>query len=830
MSTWLRRLLAALIGLFGLLLAAALVVPAFVDRGPLRQQLEAELGRAIGGVATIDSVAAVRLLPRPHIDLRGIQVEAPAAGQRSGRGLVARIAQLRLTAEVWPLLRGAVSLREVAIEQPRILLPAATVTGASPLRSHADQPEPAVSSSISANATTDVLPGDPFPLPSVRAGSTLGGEAAAAAASDLTSQPQVGSVQPSIPGQRQARPPAPLVLPPMSRLLIRDAELVQPDAQGSPRWRLSQLELEAAPVAVGQSGRLSGGAVLELAQVGRGVPVLLEADLGFSGDSSHPAAGLIHSILLTSTRLTFDAPPRLPDERIEVFADLRIGLAAQQLLVEALRIRAGSLLATGDAVLSWSAGETVLTGDIRVTPFDLRGWSHDWLAQPVDQLLDGTAMRLRRVGAELRYRIQGARLALDDIKMNLDDSRIAGWARLQWIAVAGGAGELPPWPSGEMAFALDEIELDPYLPGMPSRVHRDTTGVPEAQPAQTAGGEPWSRDEAAETLFSLKGLLPAPPTSLTRSPDLHLRLRAGQVRIAGLDLVDVHSTAQLGATAIQANVAGTLYGGAVTAQLRAPLPILSHRRAMTVEAADPAGAAGAGAEAGGDTPATTDEAAMQADARGVDLGALLLALDPASGAQPALTGQADAQAQLRAPALDLVSLRSGLGGELNIALRDGTLGLPDLAQRLRSAFSAVGASPQDIERLTSYRTLRLSAEGHEGVFRSEDIQLRAELIHIDGNGQVSLPLQALSLSLEAVLVKPSQGRGIKELEGIPFPIRARGAWSQPLWELDLGDALRAAAQRELQRDNGLLDQLEERTGIQGLGDSVRQLLPGLLGR
>jgi AsmA protein len=171
-----------------------------------------------------------------------------------------------------------------------------------------------------------------------------------------------------------------------------------------------------------------------------------------------------------------------------------------------------------------------------------------------------------------------------------------------------------------------------------------------------------------------------------------------------------------------------------------------------------------------------------------------------------------------------------LGGEADLLVREGAITMTDLGQLLTGTLGAVGATPEDLAMLTRFESLSLSALGAEGRFRSEDIQLRSDLLAIDGQGDLDLNSEQVGLDLQAVMTRPPRGRGIKELEGIPIPISARGPWADPRWEVDVRAAFDAAARRALREDSGLFDDLEERTGIKGLGDGLRQILPGLLGR
>ncbi|NEX18285.1 MAG: hypothetical protein C1943_17170 [Halochromatium sp.] len=220
---------------------------------------------------------------------------------------------------------------------------------------------------------------------------------------------------------------------------------------------------------------------------------------------------------------------------------------------------------------------------------------------------------------------------------------------------------------------------------------------------------------------------------------------------------------------------------------------------------------------------------LQATANGVDVAALLGNASLGASKQAPITGRADIDLDLSAHGADLPSIIRTLAGEVSFVVRDGAVTMVDLEQLITGTIGAIGVSPEDAEHLTRFSLLSVSAEGAEGQFRSQDIQLRAHFVDVDGSGQLDLTTQQIALDLQAMLTKPPKGRGIKELEGIPIPVTARGPWTDPRWDVDVRAALDAAARRALREDNGLLDELEERTGIKGLSDGLRLILPGLLG-
>jgi hypothetical protein len=576
-----------------------------------------------------------------------------------------------------------------------------------------------------------------------------------------------------------AGPPSTANLPVIERLIVRDGELILPLQPTGERLRVSALDLTAAPIAIGQEGRLEGRFRLDSPHFPDEVPGTLEAELSLPEPLTR--------LMLRPLRLHLGTDDSLRAPPIDAEAAVTVELASGRVLLDDLQLGAGALQVLGDAELASAPEGAALVCRLRVPSFDLRAWLSEafGLALPGD---DGT---LRQTAVAFSLRQQGSILALDEIELDLDAMRAYAWARVDLAAAAG------PVPAGRIAVSLDRLVLDRYLfaGAAPGDASDTTTGA--------AGSEPPRLPRVAE--------VPKRPDALV------LRLGAHLIEIGGLRYRAVTLDATADQRGFVVDAAADLYEGAFAASLRAP----------GLSAAAPAAQAA--------SPAPAGDLRLDASAQGVDLGALLADLRQVPGEQAPVSGTAEIAFSLQAPALSLPalepdSLREGLGGEVSFAVRDGRLTLVDLRQLLTGTLGALGASRGDIEQLTRFGVLSGSATGAQGRFQSNDIRLRSPFVEVDGSGAFDLPREQLALDLTAVLVDPPQGRGIKELEGIPIPVRARGDWVDPRWEVDAEQALKQAARRSLQDDSGLFDQLEERTGIEGLGDGLRQILPGLLGQ
>jgi hypothetical protein len=340
---------------------------------------------------------------------------------------------------------------------------------------------------------------------------------------------------------------------------------------------------------------------------------------------------------------------------------------------------------------------------------------------------------------------------------------------------------------------LNGLDLDPYL----------CLGGQCAGPAKTAPDPnrvPGGSDRApAETgLAAPGGAAPTAVMPAARLPlalDLDGRLSLGRLRVAGLDLrgVDAQVVAKGGELRSDYRVAA-FYGGGLAGTLRV-------------------GAAGS-------------PIALEAAALGIQAGPLLADL---TGAGP-LTGRADLSLSVASAGSGQTDPIRGLQGSLALRLREGALTGVDLL----GLIEAVRAAPQGrrapiLDPVPGIVLDDLSASVvlAGGILRTEDLAARGPLLRATGRGTLDLADQRLDCRLVSVLVRPPEGRGLKELEGVPIPVLVSGTLGAPVWRVDAASALAEVARRAATgRGNGLLEKIERRTGIRDLDGMLR----GLLGR
>jgi AsmA protein len=714
------RLSKVLIGIAALavvLLGLALAAPALIDQDALKQRIETAVLIASGQRLRIDGDIDLRLLPRPSVELGPLEL-----GGVDGSPAPVRIGRLRLEPDPWPLLIGDLRLERVVVDAVQLRLPPPNPPPPSPAPAAAEARTPAAGTQPSRQGE--------LPRASVAIDAPPGAVA-----------PPAGVVLPP--------------LPPIRELLIRDFALRWQDPATGAVVEVQDGELRAGPLAPGQDGLIEGRLTLSGERPRLAGELTLSATLRPAADLSVIRVAPLH---LTGDALAFGSVQGPP---LTLDAGLTWRPLDGSLAIDDIRTASAGLATTGNAllVLPPRPDAPALTGQIEMPAGDLRAWLEAAGIAP----LPGGPQGLRRVGGSARFALAGGGLSLTGVRLQLDDTRAAGAARL---GMHWGAR-----PAGVAALTLDRLDLDRYLGIPPAAGARASSAGPAGAPTAPAADPP----------------LPEPAGALT------LGLSAGELRAGRLVYGDLTALGVLNAADWWADLAAAdVYAGRIQGRLAGNLPAPHAPLALTL-------------------------AATAEDIRIEPL------LADAAGQAP-VTGRGGFALDLAARGADAMALRRSLAGAVSLSLRDGDLTGFDIGR-------LIGAGGNDAAR---FATLTMSARGEKGVFRSDDLSARSPLMHLDGGGAIDVASEVLDLDLQAVLVEPPNGAGIRELEGVPIPIRVSGHWARPSWQVDVAAALRAAARRALdERVNGRgswLDKLEERTGIPGLRDGLEQGLRGLFGQ
>ncbi|HCT5131893.1 TPA: AsmA family protein [Aeromonas hydrophila] len=376
-------------------------------------------------------------------------------------------------------------------------------------------------------------------------------------------------------------------------------------------------------------------------------------------------------------------------------------------------------------------------------------------------------------------------VTLSNLVMGVDDALLSGNGSVQLGAVPRVAFDL----KGE------KLDLDGWL-GQPAKA------VPVAATSDAAAPAGTKAQTAAPVAKALS--TQEPDLAGLKSIDLAGRLQLGNLRLKGLDL-----------SAVDLQLA--LAGGQLTLKQFN------------------AGVAGGQVTASGVLDARQQPARYQVHKRvqGVDVRPLLQTLAQTD----LLEGKGDLEVEAQGSGLSEQALRSRMQGKVSLRLSDGALHGINLAEMIREARATLtgkGADQVKEVRKTDFSALTASFRIADGVARSDDIQLFAPALRVQGQGQTALVPETLDFLFLTSVVESSKGQGgksVDELKDITIPVRIGGHWQAPSYRLDVkallsnNKLLEEKARKEAERGlKKLLGDKADNEGVKGVAD---QLLKGL---
>ena len=155
-----------------------------------------------------------------------------------------------------------------------------------------------------------------------------------------------------------------------------------------------------------------------------------------------------------------------------------------------------------------------------------------------------------------------------------------------------------------------------------------------------------------------------------------------------------------------------------------------------------------------------------------------------------ITGTANITADVNLVAADPDTVKRSLNGNVVFNVRDGALkkvNIPDMIRRAKATFSGQPLPPASVQQ-TDFTELSGTAIITDGLVRNKDLLMKSPLLRISGTGEASLPTEKINYLVTTKLVatiKGQQGEDLKDLTGVPIPIRITGSFAEPDWTVDL---------------------------------------------
>lgn len=206
--------------------------------------------------------------------------------------------------------------------------------------------------------------------------------------------------------------------------------------------------------------------------------------------------------------------------------------------------------------------------------------------------------------------------------------------------------------------------------------------------------------------------------------------------------------------------------------------------------------------------------ALRGVAQGIDVGA---AVRDVAG-KDLIAGRGDLRLDLAASGPTVEALRSALGGQAALQVRDGALKGFNLARALREAKAALTLNRDALQQArateqTDFSELNVSFQIADGVARSQDLDMKSPFLRVGGEGLIDIGRNRIDYTVRAAATPTAQGQGGAELaalRGVTVPVRLTGPLEAIEWNVRWSAVAAQAATSQL-RDR-LEEQLKGRLG------------------
>ncbi len=441
-----------------------------------------------------------------------------------------------------------------------------------------------------------------------------------------------------------------------------------------------------------------------------------------------------------------------------------------------------ALKLSGNLNLSHLAEAPAYTGQLRLAPLSLRPWLTRLDMMPVmanGEALSDVALTSPVSGDLERLELAGLTLVLDGSTFT---GRLAGQFDGGWLAAD---------------LQGDRLDLDGYLP--PPGMADDSASL------WRLSGFRQAHAAESDTLV---------PTKWLAALSLDAQLALGELRLAGLDFLDVDLTLEGGdgrhrLTAFESR----FYDGRLAAS-----GVLDVR----------------------ETPARWQ---LAPKVERVRLESLLEAL---GNAPSPLNGRFSGEGELATRGNTLVALRRHLGGTLTTRIEEGAIPGVNISRELCTTAAALEGESLNREWRdeTRFERIRATLTLDEGSVRSDDLLVTLPGMEVGGKGELDLVSEQFDLraALRLVSAENAPCEINRRLERVPLPVRCEGqldgdsaewcrfdrqAFQATLAELLREEASQRAGEEVEKRLEGAAEQIDQRIGEEA-GRELRDALKGLL--
>ncbi|KGD90247.1 cell envelope biogenesis protein AsmA [Achromobacter sp. RTa] len=343
-------------------------------------------------------------------------------------------------------------------------------------------------------------------------------------------------------------------------------------------------------------------------------------------------------------------------------------------------------------------------------------------------------------------------------------------------------------PRVNFALVVDTLDLDKLVPpaAAPAAKPPAEGKKDENKPAQPAPAPP-------DDSINLSALI---------GPSVNGTLKVGKLVVRGLKADDVGASVKLdkGKLEVTSLTAG-LYGGKLAG-------------ALTVDAAQ------------------GNQLATKMSLAGIAIEPFLMDL----ANQNVLSGTGSLALDLKTAGANAYAMKSGLGGTMQLRLRDGAVKGINLTQTLRELKAAFKPEsqdetvPADTSKQTAFSEMDADLAFAKGVATVKRLNVVSPLLRVTQGEPATIDFvkSELDLVARARVVNPAadpEGKELIDLKDVTIPVHVKGPFQKPtytlLWKNAVGDILKRSLENKLR---------EAVTGKGKNGGAVDKALKGLLGK
>jgi AsmA protein len=164
-------------------------------------------------------------------------------------------------------------------------------------------------------------------------------------------------------------------------------------------------------------------------------------------------------------------------------------------------------------------------------------------------------------------------------------------------------------------------------------------------------------------------------------------------------------------------------------------------------------------------------------------------------------------------------MKSRLGGQAAVQLRDGAIKGVNLARALREAKAALTMQQDAVQKArqtekTDFSELNASFQIADGVARNKDLDVKSPFLRLGGDGAIDIGRSRIDYTARAVVANTSKGQGGDELaalRGLTVPVKLTGPLDAIDWRIQWSAVAVGAAENTVK--NKLEEKLKKELGL-----------------